>query len=157
MAKGQRKVNFDHVEEEQEQKAKNIRKRTLYNIDQEKLNLVEVRRKINKQNLRFDPKTQHLKELHNLEKTRREAKQEIHQKMQEEVEKELKKLEFKPQIDEKSKKLAEKKEPNLITRQEEWLKMKNEKVEHKKQLMEKKLLEKEMHSTQPLPKPKNNY
>lgn len=40
--------------------------------------MMEIRRKINKQNLKFDHNKEHLKDLHNLDKTRRQAKEELY-------------------------------------------------------------------------------
>lgn len=51
MATVKKKVNFDQAnhEDNQKSKQKTSRKKTIYDIDGTKLNLVELRRKINKQ------------------------------------------------------------------------------------------------------------
>lgn len=122
MADVKRKVNFhqaDHHENQNHNKQTN-RKRTIYEINQDKLNLVEVRRKINKQQIRFDQNQKHIKELYNLDKTRRKVKEELKKQQDQEEDEKLNKLDFKPKIDGNSKKLAQKKvseHPDIVERQ----------------------------------------
>ena len=78
---------------------------------------MEVRRKINKQNLKFDQNKKHLKDLHNLDKTRRKERENKFEQKKTQEEEEYKNFDYKPQLDKNSEKLMEKRETGLFDRQ----------------------------------------
>lgn len=69
--------------------------------------------------MRFDKSQSYVKELYDLDKTRRKVKEEIRKQQLQDEEEQLKELDFKPKINQKSDQIAKKmpkNKPDVITR-----------------------------------------
>lgn len=104
------------------------------------LNLVELRRQINKTKMRFPQKNKHLKDLHKIQKARSKMRENLKNLQNE---KESKQFSFKPEFNKKSLIMMRRLTEPQVERSENWLKLKKEKLDTKKKVQEKFILKKE--------------
>lgn len=125
------------------------REKTNYIIEPSKMNLVEMNRKYNKEQLKFNKKNHNRnKELHKLEKVRRNVKEYLKQQktLNEPV------YSFQPQILKKSKKIMSAREPH-IDRTYNWLNNKQQKIQNQTMIFEEEKQNQEFQNSLPI---KNN-
>lgn len=111
-------------------KSRPKRKKTDYTLKPDQLNLVEIRRKLNKDKIKLNKKHIHCKELYDLEKRKLEYNKNLYRlKKEEDLQKSKKLLIFKPKLDQRSKTLMKGKKEPLLNRMENWLKERDHKLE----------------------------
>lgn len=109
-------------------------RRTQYAVTPDKYNLIEVQRKVNKMKMNSPRVPDHLEELHKLEEKRQQTREKLVRQKTDESDKVT--YSFKPQINDKSEKLMNSK-VELIQRNWDWLKQKEEKVKFRQEEKEK--------------------
>ena len=137
MSKIKKQIRFDSPQSPEE--GNKIKNNINGNKEKKDMNLVEIRRLINKNNMRFNKKDEHVKDLHNIQKTRNELREKLKQlKINDKG-----KLTFQPKFNKKSQILMRKVKNPQIERSENWLKTKNEKIDIKKKIKEVLILKQE--------------
>lgn len=107
------------------------RKRTQYAVTPEKLNIVEIRRKMNEKRIKTPDHHAHCDLLYKLNNTRLQIKDMLHTaKMKAEY---SEKYNFHPTINSTSRKLMQRTNANIIDRNIYWLQERNEKLEKAKE------------------------
>ena len=122
-------------------------RRTRYAITPDKNNLVEIQRKVNKLRLSHPKIPVHIEELHQLDKKRKQTREKLIRARTAEMENET--YSFKPEISRASKKLMTNSNVDLIKRNLDWLRQKDEKIQQLRQAKEKDEKTKEYDSMTP--------
>ena len=117
-----------HIEEHRRRHLMQRRQRgTNYSVTPDKLNIVEIQRRINKKNLKKIPKHKHCDKLHDLEKQRKEVLVNEKTKKNKQKEDEDQSFPFQPELALKSKNIMVEKDSHL-NRHYEWMQKREDKL-----------------------------
>lgn len=107
-------------------------RKTHYAITPDKLNLVQVQRNVNEVRMKYPTIPEHLLELYSLDEKKRHAQEQLLKTRQEEDKKLA--YSFKPQIDTISEQLTRNNPVEVVERNMEWMRRKEQKLDEKREL-----------------------
>lgn len=119
-------------------------RRTIYALASEKQNIIEIQRSLNKERMNQSKACEHIGGLHRLDQKRKEIRDQLLKQKEEKALTET--YSFKPTIDKGSKRMMSKSRLDLIQRNQEWLKQKEDKLQHQKETRKKMEAQKEYQS-----------